>query len=542
MSERINWIRAELLRHFPKLDHDGSADLDKNGRIDPNEKISTFNKNALPGNDPNMVGDWADWLAFYGANAKRLATFGGVFAWAGKFKHNNPIHLISTINSAITSRDDVITTYKKVSKVVDALRQDATLADKPPAEKMEAISKVMVSLGIIGSERKPLLDENMSATRLDPASASLVVAAVAHEMGWPVYVVNSPDYIFTRWDKNGARVNLDFDGKTYTDEQMRMKFKELRRSPELTRNGVYFHNLDLRNFVALALRYRGEAFLSRGDKVRALKDAQMARTLNPKYVRAYNLEGVVHNSMGNHDGALKSYEMVTRLNPLYEKGWYNLAITQMNRGNYKEMISYLDKTKAIDPKYITLYRTYGFAHYFRSRYDEALDYFRKELAQNPQDDISLYYMGLIHRYQGNYREAINEFNKSNAINENWERHYYLGRTHYDVKDYQKAITHFIKVSQLNPKKGAVANYNLGVIYYDQKNYTAALGYLNVAINLANNEYATCLYQRGLVRAAMRDYDGAIWDFNLAKDKDIRLIFVANREIARVNSLRKTPIK
>ena len=153
-----SWISKELKNVYgaKRWKTGKGVDLNGNGRLEKNEKISTYNTNHIPGNDKRVVGDWTDWLAFYRANskvihAKTAQNQKSIFFWATKFKTTNPLHMITSVESRLVRQSQVFKTYKRTWKIIARARKipikGSTRLMRAKA-KLVAVHTAMVKSGI----------------------------------------------------------------------------------------------------------------------------------------------------------------------------------------------------------------------------------------------------------------------------------------------------------------------------------------------------------------------------------------------------------
>ncbi len=529
MADHINWIKASLKQHYPDMDRRGYVDLNGDGKAQANERISTFAGNKIPGNDLKVVGDWTEWLSFFMANRAKLSDLarrsklGGIFKWAGTLKATNPVHINQTLSllpgkPAFIAKElrEIEHTYRLICKVVDALRSDPDIGSKNPQEKLEAIYEAMENLDLTAkTRRKPLLHQNTTRVLLDPASSTLIAVAAAHEMGWPVHIVKSPDYIFVRWDDGKTKINID-QGEIRTDAQLMRKFN---MTPDMVTNKIYMNNLDLKGQVALALRYAAEAYFRRDDMQTALTLITGAITLDRIFVRAHNLMGLTLTNLGRYQDALKSFMEVKRLNPNYAKAYANLAGAYIKLGNFDKAIENYNEAEKLDPTYPALYNNRGYIKYLKGRYGEAEKDFKEEIKRSPKLVEAYINRGLNYVAMKNLPDAVAYFRKGlDRDKDNALIHFYLGRTYFDQKDYANAVLHLKRAADLDPKS-AVACYNLGLAYHELKQHANALAAYDLAIERARKNYGIAYFHRGRTNVALGKFDDARGDFVEARKLD-----------------------
>ena len=82
---------------------------------------------------------------------------------------------------------------------------------------------------------------------------------------------------------------------------------------------------------------RGNAYLTQGDYLKAVKDYDKALTFHPYYGMAYNNRANAYALMGNTDKALHDYDEAIKFDPYYAESYYNKALLCFFlRGEYRE--------------------------------------------------------------------------------------------------------------------------------------------------------------------------------------------------------------
>jgi len=383
-----NWIRPELKRLYGKAYSKKGVDLNGDVTLQANEKIATCNDNNIPGYKKNqknpykkIVGDWTDWLTFYHANHKVITAKAGnnqssIFHWAAKFKLTNPLHIVTTVESALVSRRKVLGAYRRVWKIVSLSRRlkNAYLASKgkvpTPAvlgptnsylavngkQKKILVAKVanvyvaMNRSGIVfKNQDKDLFLETINGPQLDCDGSSFVVMAEGHEQGWPIYLVSGPSHKFIRWD-NGLkdiqqmRFNMDF-GLSRPDAS----YKKHISSHALAQK-VYLENMSQRRFVATVLQLRGNVLKKVGRYRDAIREYTRALGLNPKARATYNNRGLAYDKLRQYDKALRDYNQSIGLAPKQPLTYYNRANVYYTLGKDRKALRDLNMALSLNQK------------------------------------------------------------------------------------------------------------------------------------------------------------------------------------------------
>jgi len=238
------------------------------------------------------------------------------------------------IESEMVSPAAVQSAYEKLADILSKVKERLAKSDNlTPQERLKIVYDVMRSMGIrLKQQDSELFIENLKTNTLDCDTSSLVVLAVAHEMGWPVYLVTAPRHAFVRWDdRTGTRFNMD-NGETHPDSFYITKYNILDVS---LKKGCYLINSDDKKYLSFFLTNRGYAKFGLGDYRGAIKDCDEALRLNPNYPDAYNNRGAAKSELGDYKGAIKDHDEALRLNPNDPADYNNRSNAKKKLGDYK---------------------------------------------------------------------------------------------------------------------------------------------------------------------------------------------------------------
>jgi tetratricopeptide (TPR) repeat protein len=93
------------------------------------------------------------------------------------------------------------------------------------------------------------------------------------------------------------------------------------------------HDYGLRVRWALALGYKGDAWLESGNTAEAAEAYRRALEVLPGDAALWGSLGNAARALGNHDVALASYETAVRLRPTWGLAWVNVGITRLALGD-----------------------------------------------------------------------------------------------------------------------------------------------------------------------------------------------------------------
>lgn len=535
MSDGINWIKSELRRRYRRADLSKGVDLNRNGTLEPNERISTFNNNKIPGNDTRVIGDWADWLAFYQKNRARLKKLSSLFRLSSRFPKNSYIHTITMIESAEATRRKIKTTYRRLLRVRSKLRRYRRYMTLGPSEKLEAVYDAIKDARLkIRMVRSPLFVDNVSKRRLDCDSSSFIALIIGQERGWPLHPVYVPGHIFVRWDnglrgKQRERINVD-QGHFLDDNEYREDFEF---STHSVTNRVYLNNLDRRGLTAIVLHNRGTVRLMKKKYKAAYADYDKALNLKTNFIAsligrsgaaAYlgkygtaksDLEKALkydkkHKFLGSalrlirslaawsamikssknselyaaraieafeHGLASNGFRDIETALKLNKKDAFALAVRGYMRCASKKCTAGLKDVEAayaLQPSSVATLLYLGKALLKAGKYKRAIRMFSQVLAHDAQSAPAIIGIAIAHGRLGSHKLAAQMFNKMIKRNpKDVDARLARGRYYESRKDYGKALTDY-SVAVLNDDKNPEAHYRIGMVFYKQEKYEYAI--------------------------------------------------------------------
>lgn len=493
MARYISWIRQELRAHYPKADFKKGVDLNRNGRLEPNELLKDSNRNGV-------VGDHADWVAFYGKNSAALKKLGGAFAWGRSLKSDNPLHDIIRIDNIwLTSNGKQRNAYATVGRIVQLVKKRLSARSSrshrtwTPQQKMKLVYSTIRSMGIgITTNRKSsdvLLVDAIKNKQLNQNTSSYIVLAVSHEMGWPVYLVEAPGNVFVRWeDSSGTKFNVD-NGEIRPDAEY---IQATRISKRAIDNGIYLKKYRRNELLSHAFTSRGvQAFKSIGRGQRknltaAIAYFDMAVSLNTENAQAYYERGAVKYWQKKYASAVKDFSESLARAPNNHHALYGRGKAYFKLDMYRRAVADLDGAISIKPA-ADYYYIRGRAKTQLGKYKGAIGDFSKALGyRTARKWTYLYYRGKAKAGSGKYSEAIKDFESIIAkFPDRSEIFIELGRAYAGLRQYAEAMLHFKKAIELKPPKGILAQTYAyrGITLLSMKRYARAKKDFRTAISI-----------------------------------------------------------
>lgn len=454
------WVKVELLKAFPKMIQDRGADLNKNGKIDANERLKDFNGNG-------KVGDLADFKKYHLNNRAAIEKRVRFFTWAASFdpgnlKIDNPIHDLLSIESEVARPKDVKAAY--------AFLKGTLVLVKPTLKRKRWINGIMINMHNIYQilRRKKvrlggsvnLLTAGVKRKQMDCDISSYAVMGLAYQAGVKtLYLVSAPEHAFLRYDDGKRRFNIDA-GMTASRSYYVSLYAISKKSIS---NGSYLKNLTRKELLG-SFYYNRAGHNWYRKRSAALADLNRAIKLYPKHPPAYAMRSGHLNSQGKYSAALKDASRAIKLDPNDYHSYYSRANAYVGLKNYKN----------------------AFRAYLKSIRLHAKRKGRNKILKKDIADI----------------------------------YYTLGRARFSAKAYRTAIRDFTKAIQLRTKKRGntkTPDLTTALIYYDRgsaklklKNYKGAIQDFSKSIK-HYPKYAAVYDARSKARLKQKDYVRAYYD-------------------------------
>jgi type IV pilus assembly protein PilF len=205
--------------------------------------------------------------------------------------------------------------------------------------------------------------------------------------------------------------------------------------------------------LAEATRNVGEAYLSGGNLIIALRELKKAEALNPDdHITQFDL-GLVYYYRDQYDQAIEYLQRAIQLKPDYAPAINTLGNTYSSMGQWDKAIETYQKI-IDDPFYGTPHfalSNMGVAYYQKKDYAQAEHYFREALKLKPDFVNALAGLGTMYIDQGRYDEAVVKLER--AVKKDpgvGKLHFELGRAYRGQGKAVQARAEFAKAVQLSP--------------------------------------------------------------------------------------------
>lgn len=122
---------------------------------------------------------------------------------------------------------------------------------------------------------------------------------------------------------------------------------------------LFQHDLDVTSDNFRGHANLGEALMNRGDLDAAIREYEVALSINPKdYISHSNL-GVAQKGKGNLDEAIRQYQAALAINPKDSISYVNLGVALAFKGDLDSAIKAFQEALAVDPKSIEAQNNLG---------------------------------------------------------------------------------------------------------------------------------------------------------------------------------------
>jgi len=221
---------------------------------------------------------------------------------------------------------------------------------------------------------------------------------------------------------------------------------------------------------AFELYSRGQIAAQRGDQEgneAAVDLLSRAIELDPSFVVATYMLGVVHSSLGNRWKAAAQFRASTQLDATYPepaKALGDLYLSQPRR-LFDQAVEAYSKAIELRPFYADAYVGLGDAKAAKSDVDGAIAAYQKALVYNPVNPRVHMSLGKIYYGEkGLYYEAVNAYKKAIDLDpRSVDAHMGLGEVYEEKGLYKEATEEYKRVIEIDSKHTG-AMYNLALVY------------------------------------------------------------------------------
>lgn len=259
--------------------------------------------------------------------------------------------------------------------------------------------------------------------------------------------------------------------------------------------------------------YRGE----NNDIPGAIRDQNIAISINPELSSAYKNRGIFKQRIGDYQNSFIDYSMAVQLSPDNDLIYNNMGSVKQKLNDIKSAMFFYNKAIEISPaKCFMAYFNRGAVKYKFNDLNGALNDYNKAIEINPKFYDAYKNRVIIYKKLNILQPALEDYNKLIELNhEDSEAYHDRAVLKQLLKDMQGSIFDLDKLIELEPKNAdnhnlrGLANYNLGKI-------NEAIIDFDKAIEL-DAKFYKAYHNRAISKQSLNDFAGAISDFNKAID-------------------------
>ncbi len=227
----------------------------------------------------------------------------------------------------------------------------------------------------------------------------------------------------------------------------------------------------------------GGAYQERGRLDKAIQEYQVALTLKPDYVEAYDGLGTIYIAQGHLDEAVHLFQRALQLDSHYSPSHYHLGNIYQAQGHWEAAVQAYRAAIQHYPGAVLAHRSLGDVYQAQKRFDEAIEAYQRALKLQPDSAMVYYSLGNTYATQSRWQPAIEAYrmaltlqpNLAKALSSLGKIYGILGRLDEAIQVYQRAIT-------LQPDSAADHN-DLGIMYAKQGRLSKAVGEFQAALDI-----------------------------------------------------------
>jgi protein O-mannosyl-transferase len=195
----------------------------------------------------------------------------------------------------------------------------------------------------------------------------------------------------------------------------------------------------------------GLAYRNQNQMEAALKEYQIAITLNPKHVMAAINLGNVYHELGHHDKAIQAYQRALGLNPDHARGHYNLGNVYYDLKWYDEAIQEYQRAITLSPELAEARYNLGNTYHAKGHYNLALREYKVALKLTPDYIPARINLGNVYLALGHFDDAIHEYKRVITQDyKSFEAYYNLGRAYQRRGQITEAREKFVQALKIKP--------------------------------------------------------------------------------------------
>jgi tetratricopeptide (TPR) repeat protein len=187
---------------------------------------------------------------------------------------------------------------------------------------------------------------------------------------------------------------------------------------------------------ALALQYRGSAYLENGFYSLAIEDFDALEMFHPLSPAILAKRGLCNYFLREYKSSSLDFTLALEkdsLNALYA---YNLAQVEQCMYRWKDAVNHYTMAIRLNKQYADAYRNRGYIHLTRGHFPEAMKDFDSALKYHQLDETVILYRGMALTSMKHYKEANEMFNRCIRLkSRNGPAYYNRGLVNFQLHNY-----------------------------------------------------------------------------------------------------------
>jgi len=258
----------------------------------------------------------------------------------------------------------------------------------------------------------------------------------------------------------------------------------------------------------------GACYVALGDLTEAIKNYELALSINSNYYKAYFNLGNAFDELNQLDAAVLNYEKALDIKPDYAEAHNNLGNTFKRLNRLDASIKCFEHAIAFKPDYVEAHYSLGLTYQELERFNDAVRCYECILELKPDFAEIHNNLGVVLQELGQTDNAISHIEKSLASRSEFkEAHNNLGNILKSIGKLNEAVESYKKAISIEPYYHE-AQSNLGAAYYELNQLTDAAIHYKKAIDIDSNQAET-QYNLGLILQGLGKFDESILHYQKA---------------------------
>ncbi len=345
------WIEDLLTQTFPVHSYWKKIDLDRNGKITPNEIFDELDQK------PNSISP-AEYEAFLSKNRDALSQEIPFFKWGEKLNVINRLHQALYMDSYFESPQTLKQAYDFISEFDDKLR--TTLSKKEnidPEDGIQTAYQVLKSIAYLqGPRSESSIAKNLATRSLDSETQALALLSIGDQRIWPLLIVPAPTRTLLRWNDPSDVFGLSpavvfnfYNGASGVSDEYYYHFFRIAPTSKQIRD-IYLRELDDQEYRSLLLTRLGQKLIAEDQFFAANATLAQAILLDSKNARAYSLQGICLSQLGESyfEKSLAAHTKALVLDPVNSQFHSNKGLSLLHMRKWKLAVDSLDSAINLD--------------------------------------------------------------------------------------------------------------------------------------------------------------------------------------------------